>query len=247
MNFKKLLSLALVLASLVSTAHADYSFYSAFSLAPGATAQGDLLFPASTQGIAIGVSTFDNAAQQIRLYNGASGATKPTNIQLEIETAANGGVNISNASANISGYYYSNPSGSYDGGIEYANTARSLALRTAGTTKFTISSSGDLTSDATNGGDVILSRSGKTISIQENTASTACLGVTVPNGTTPVTVTTSCATTAARVIYSRNGAVTNVGSITTTTAPNGTSFAFASTNAADTGASVVWFIIKESA
>lgn len=111
-----------------------------------------------------------------------------------------------------------------------------------------LNNSGDFNLDATNGGNVVLNKSGSAISIQENSSATACMGTSAPNGTTPVVVTTSCATSGARVFYSRNGAVTNNASISTTTAPNGTSFSFASTNGADTGgASVVWLIIKESA
>ncbi len=93
-----------------------------------------------------------------------------------------------------------------------------------------------------------LPASGTTISIQEATGSTACMGLATPNGTTPVTVTTSCAATGSRVFYARAGAVTNMGTISTTTSGNGTSFTFASTGASDTlASSVVWWIIKESA
>lgn len=98
------------------------------------------------------------------------------------------------------------------------------------------------------GGDLLLFISGTTISMQEATPTTACMGVATPNGTTPVAVTTSCAYTNARIFYSRLGAVTNMGTVSTTTAPNGTAFSFASTSALDTLAgSVIWFIIKESA
>lgn len=152
---KKLLIALLLIPQL---AFADRSFYSAFSLAPGATAQGDLIFPASTQGIVIGASTFNNAAEQIRLYNGNSGAIKPTNIQLEIESTANGGVNISNAAAAISGYYFSNPTASYDGGLEYANTSRTLTQRVAGNARWATDSSGNYTQDATNGGNIVQSK-----------------------------------------------------------------------------------------
>lgn len=108
-----------------------------------------------------------------------------------------------------------------------------------------IASSGNLTNTS---GDVILSTSGNTISVQEATASTACMGVATPNGTTNVTVTTSCAVSGARVFYTRVGAVTNMGPISTTTNPNGTNFTFASTSGTDTlASSVVYLIVKESA
>lgn len=113
---------------------------------------------------------------------------------------------------------------------------------------WTFSNAGALTGSSTLGGDIVFGRSGRTISVQEATASTACMGAATPNGTTPVTVTTSCAVTGSRVFFARAGAVTNMGTITTTTAPNNTSFAFASTGASDTlASSVIYLIVKESA
>lgn len=127
-------------------------------------------------------------------------------------------------------------------------TAHAIGLSTNGSTKWTFDSGGTLTSNATNGGDLILSKSGSTISVQEATPTTACIGVATPNGTTPITVTTSCAVTGSRVIFSRVGSVTNQGSISITSNPSGAGFNLASSNAADTlASSVVWFIIKESA
>lgn len=106
----------------------------------------------------------------------------------------------------------------------------------------------DLTSNATNGGGLIFAGSGDTVSVQEATAASACMGVATPNGTTPVAVSTTCATTGARVFFTRVGAVTNMGTISTTTAPSGSGFSFASTGASDTlASSVVYLIIKESA
>lgn len=125
-------------------------------------------------------------------------------------------------------------------------SGQSFYIREASTDRVQISpTTGNLTALT---GDVIISTSGKTISIQEATAASACMGTATPNGTTNVTVTTSCAVSGARIFYSRVGAVTNMASISTTTAPNGTNFTFASTGATDTlASSVVWWIIKESA
>lgn len=121
-------------------------------------------------------------------------------------------------------------------------------LNSAGGEVVNIDGSGNYTSNATNGGDVIIARSGRTLSIQEATPSTACMGVATPNGTTSVSVTTSCAVTGSRVFYSRAGAVTNMGTISTTAAPSGSGFSFASTGASDTLAnSVIYLIVKESA
>ena len=101
--------------------------------------------------------------------------------------------------------------------------------------------------DNTSGGNVNLTAPGTTIAIEESSAAAACMGEATPNGTTPVAVSTTCAGTGSRVFYSRQGAVTNMGTITTTTEPAGTGFSFASTGASDTLAgSVFWFIIAEA-
>lgn len=113
---------------------------------------------------------------------------------------------------------------------------------------WTFSHAGALTGDSTSGGDLVLSKSGAALSVQEATATSACMGVATPNGTTPVAVTTSCATSGSRVFYTRVGAVANMASISTTTAPSGSGFSFASTGASDTlASSVVYLIVKESA
>lgn len=97
-------------------------------------------------------------------------------------------------------------------------------------------------------GNVNLSISGTTLSLQEGTAASACMGAATPNGTTPVAVTTTCAVSGSRVFFTRAGAVTNMASISVTTAPSGTGFSFASTGASDTlASSVIWMIVKESA
>lgn len=120
--------------------------------------------------------------------------------------------------------------------------------RTSDATRIFYTDGVDFFSDATNGGNLVFAGSGDTISMQEATPATACMGVSTPNGTTPVAVTTSCATSGARVFFTRVGAVTNMASVSTTTAPSGSGFSFASTGASDTlASSVVWHIIKESA
>ena len=107
---------------------------------------------------------------------------------------------------------------------------------------------GNFYNDPTSGGDLVLQKSGTTTSVQEATPSTACMGTATPNGVTNVTVTTTCAVTGSRIFYSRAGAITNMGAVSTTTVPAGVSFTFASAGASDTlASSVVWWIIKEAA
>lgn len=125
------------------------------------------------------------------------------------------------------------------------NTNLPVLFRANSQDRWEVRATGALANLAANGGDLILNRSGTSLAMQEGTPTTACMGVATPNGTTSVSVTTSCATISSRVFYTRAGAVANMGSISTTVAPNGTGFSFASTGASDTlASSVVWMIVK---
>lgn len=222
---KKVLSL--ILAVLISTpVFAERTMFQTFNIAPGATAQGDIVFSKAAARIIPGATslTFRNNA------NSTDNLAVADNGVVTFRSKIAWNASEARLVGGTTGFGVTNNS----------EAAYNLLITDAGLT--TLRNTLTLSS-----GNVIMSQSGATISIQENTASTACLGVVTPNGTTPVAVTTSCATSGARVIYSRNGAITNVGTVTTTTAPSGTGFSFASTNASDTTTSVVWFIIKESA
>lgn len=128
-----------------------------------------------------------------------------------------------------------------------ADDTGGLGLRVGGQTKWSTNNAGLFQNDATVGSDIRFNRSGSTITLQEATPASACMGAATPNGNTNVVVTTSCAVSGARVFYTRAGAVTNMASISTTAAPSGTGFSFASTGATDTlASSVVWFIVKEA-
>ena len=145
-----------------------------------------------------------------------------------------------NEHANVGGFSISTgDAATGDGFVDLVGSSSDFIVRNASAVqKFIVNQ----------GGDAVFPASGNTISVQEATASTACMGISTPNGTTPVAVTTSCATTGSRVFFTRVGSVTNMASISTTTAPSGTGFSFASTGASDTTASsVVWLIVKESA
>ena len=115
-------------------------------------------------------------------------------------------------------------------------------------TRWEINMAGNLQQDATNGGDLIISKSGSTISLQEATPASACMGAANPNGTTNVVVSTTCFTTGSRVFYTRVGTPTNFGHISTVSSSAGVSFTLVSSNASDTtAATVVWWIVRESA
>lgn len=96
---------------------------------------------AGNDGIVIGTTTL-LAGQQLRLFNGNSGAIKPTNIQFEIDTSSNGGADIASASATTTGYYFSNPTAAYDGGMQYNNTSRIISLRAGSSDRLFASSTG---------------------------------------------------------------------------------------------------------
>ena len=139
-------------------------------------------------------------------------------------------------------------SGDASAGVFIRSFGGEVNVAPGGTLKWQFQSNGNLVSDATLGADLVFLGSGDTISIQEGTAASACMGVATPAGNTPVAVSTTCAVANSRVFYTRVGAVTNMATISTTTAPSGTGFSFASVGASDTTASsVVWMIVKESA
>lgn len=94
--------------------------------------------------------------------------------------------------------------------------------------------------------DVVIATTGKTLSLQEATAASKCMGSVTFNGTTAVTVTTSCVLTSSRVFLSP------------TSDPTGSTAAYCWANNIVTGVSfdvdcdqandgtANWFIIKES-
>lgn len=125
------------------------------------------------------------------------------------------------------------------------SSAKVRFVNSGGSETWSIDNNGVL--NGTSSGNINLTTTGTTIAIEEATPASACMGVATPNGTTPVAVSTTCAGTGNRVFYTRAGAVTNMGTISTTTAPGGTGFSFASTGASDTlASSVIWFIVGEA-
>jgi hypothetical protein len=69
----------------------------------------------------------------------------------------------------------------------------------SGNTMWTVNDSGVLFNTASNGGDVSLGATGTTLSVQEGTAASACMGTVTFNGTTAVTKSTTCAITGSRI------------------------------------------------
>lgn len=83
-------------------------------------------------------------------------------------------------------------------------------------------------------GDLAFSTSGKTIAIQEATAAAKCSGTITANGTTAVTVATTCATTGSRILLTRSSAPSGTAICWQTNIIAGTSFDL-DCSAAETG------------
>jgi hypothetical protein len=87
---------------------------------------------------------------------------------------------------------------------------------------------------------------GKTLSIQEATAASACSGTLTCNGSTDVTVSTTCATTGSRIFLQRSSADTDgVGQMYVKSISNGVSFTVNCVTVADTS-TMNWLIIHEA-
>lgn len=128
--------------------------------------------------------------------------------------------------------------------IDAAAAAGTVILQTASTSRWVLEADGDLTSQATNGGDLNISSAGKTLSLQEGTAAAACMGTLTANGATPVVTSTTCAATGARIFLSRTSAETGTVNAWVSAISNGVSFSITS-EAADTG-TYNWIIFKEA-
>ena len=116
-----------------------------------------------------------------------------------------------------------------------APTGQSLFFREASTDRWSIRATS---------GDLAASASGSTLAIQEATAGSACSGTLTATATTPVVVSTSCATTGSRIFLTKTGTSVVNGSCYRSALSNGVSFSVTCL-ASDTGA-YDWFIIHEA-
>jgi hypothetical protein len=122
------------------------------------------------------------------------------------------------------------------GNIELpAATGKAVELNVAGVTV--------AKADATG---VVLPVSGDTISIQEATAASKCMGTLTANGITAVTTSTTCAVTGARIFFSGTSDPTGstAAQCWTTNIVTGVSFDFDCDQAND--GTYNWFIFKEA-
>lgn len=123
-----------------------------------------------------------------------------------------------------------------------ADTGDVIKLAVAGSTVTTVDSSGISTS-----GELIANTSGKTVALQEATSGSKCMGSGTHNGTTAVTVSTSCATTGSRIFLTETSDPTGstAAQCWVTNLQNGTSFDVDCDQAND--ATFNWIIFHEAA
>lgn len=116
--------------------------------------------------------------------------------------------------------------------------------------QFVRSGAATILKNATGGGNVELSLTGTTLAIQEATGASACSGTATANGTTAVTVSTTCAKTGARIFLSATsdgtGAAANdQGACWATNIVNNTSFDLDCPDA-NNNAAYNWIIFHEA-
>lgn len=121
-----------------------------------------------------------------------------------------------------------------------ADTGDSVHLQVAASDKFVVS-----TSLATSSVPLAFGTSGHTVAIQEATAGAKCMGSVTATGTTAVTVSTTCATTGARILLTRSSAPSGTAICWQTNIVNGVSFDV-DCSGAETG-TFDWFILQEAA
>lgn len=103
--------------------------------------------------------------------------------------------------------------------------------------------SGSTTAGSFDTTGLVMATTGLTLAVDSGTAASACKGTATANGTTAVTVTTTCAATGANIIIARTSAPSGTADCWTDTISNGVSFNL-DCNGAETG-TFSWWILKE--
>lgn len=227
----KKLFLALLL--IPQLAYADRTFFSAYSLVPGATGgaltlSDAITFSATDKGLLV-----SGTDKRLLMYGGGSLVNGHASLALNGSTYSGAAGNIDLVSGAVAGSKVT---------IAAANATSviNFAVGAYATTRWTIDASGNLSQNVTNGGGIILAKTGTTIAVDSGTAASTCSGTVTANGATPVVTSTSCALTTSRIFLSKQSASTAVnGSCTVTAISNGVSFTIACL-ATDTGAYNFW-------
>lgn len=177
-------------------------------------------------------------AGRVLMYGGSALSSNHASLSLNGQNYSGAGGDASFGAGNVSGG---------DLTLFTANATSSMNLATGGfaTTRFSIDgTTGDMTSNATNGGNIMFARSGKTIGIDSGTAASACKGTGTHNGTTAVTVTTTCALTGSIPFIQDTSEPTTGSGCWVTNIVNATSFDV-DCKAAGQDATFSWIIVKE--
>ena len=119
-----------------------------------------------------------------------------------------------------------------------ADSANNLSIIDAGDATFR-------TGITLTNGDLVIANSGRTVSIQEATAGSACSGTLTLTAATPVVTSTTCATTGSRIFLTRTSIdADTTGDMAVTAISNGVSFSV--TSEANDTATVNWVIFHEA-
>jgi hypothetical protein len=190
---KKLLFFTLLLL-IPQLAQADRAFYSAFSLVPGATAQGDIV--GATTPFRILQGTADGADNRQTIIAGGGGAAENRGSYILLtgnENANAGAINIyggNNTTSNVNLLV-----GNASAKVQFFNASTAVM--------WDINNSGTITQNATNGGDIIMQKAATTLSVKGGGAA-ATSGTFTCNGVTAVVVSTTNASTGMSLAFSPN-------------------------------------------
>lgn len=190
---------------------------------------------------AYNANTIISNGDDIALFNfwGANGTAYDKAAQLLVESAAAPG-----ASTDMPGHFIfkTTPDGSATPVEALRIASTGVVTAAAGLTATT----GDV---IVTSGDVSLVASGKTLEVETGTAASACFGTSTANGTTAVTVTTTCAVTGSLIFISNtgdpSGNAANVNACWATNIQTGVSFDIDCADA-DMNQTLVWGILHEA-
>lgn len=208
-----------------------------------------LLFSVATSGAPIvGTNSTDAADSNELCLSGATGCvtngTRSGYIRISGNEASDTGsirLQSGNVATSVIDFYQPHASGHVGFGV--GNPGEWRFVSSGGTTRLR-SISGQAA------GDLELSDTGGTVAIQEGTGASACSGTATANGTTAVTVSTTCATTGSRIFISATsdgtGAAANdQGACWATNIVNATSFDLDCPDA-NNNAAYNWIIFHEA-
>lgn len=200
---------------------------------------GNLLFNGAATGL-IAQNTSDAAdSRSIDIAGGgATGSTRGATIQIygNEHAGAPGEIRLSTGAINTAALNLYTSNSNTNAFIGF-NPGNNLKWKVDGPT-------GQLMSDATNGGGIVIAKTGNTLAVDSGTAASACKGTGTHNGTTAVTITTTCAATGSIPFFVDTSEPTASSGCWVTNIVNGTSFDV-DCKSVSQDATFAWWILKE--